>query len=94
MASGIRRLDPAVIIPLTLGVVFTVLCCSKLINWLFARRYALMYHLILGTVVGSTVAIIPSGVSGWGSVVCILLCGLGAAASYAFALLDERRSQV
>ena len=38
---------------------------AKLIAWLFKKFYALMYHLILGVVIGSTIAIIPKGVVGW-----------------------------
>jgi len=49
-----------------------------------------MYHFILGIVVGSTLAIIPEGVSGWTILVCAGLFILGAIASYALAKLDER----
>lgn len=90
MASGIRQLNFGVIIPLILGVVIVVLCLAKLINWLFKKEYAFMYHFILGIVVGSTAAIIPKGVSGWAIAVCALLFVLGGASSYALALVDEK----
>jgi len=90
MASGIRQLDFGVIIPLVLGVVIIILVFAKLINWLFKKKYAFMYHFILGIVVGSTAAIIPGGVSGWSILVCVLLFGLGAAASYALSVVDEK----
>jgi putative membrane protein len=90
MASGIRQLNLGVIIPLILGVVIIILVFAKLINWLFKKEYAFMYHCVLGTVVGSTAAIIPGGVSGWNIAVCALLFGLGAVASYAFSIVDER----
>ncbi len=41
--------------------------------WLFAKSYTLMYHFILGIVVGSTLAIIP-GVSEDGLSSCVLFC--------------------
>lgn len=90
MASGIRQLDFAVIIPLVIGVVLVIVLFAKLVNWLFKQHYALMYHLILGIVVGSTAAIIPGGVSGWTIAVCALLFVLGASISYALSILDER----
>ena len=62
MANGIKELNFGVIIPLILGVVIVILVFAKLINWLFKKHYTFMYHLILGIVVGSTAAIIPSGV--------------------------------
>ena len=90
MASGIRQLDFGVIIPLVIGVVLVIVLFAKLVNWLFKQHYALMYHLILGIVVGSTAAIIPGGVSGWTIAVCALLFVLGASISYALSILDER----
>lgn len=90
MAAGIKSLDFSVIIPLGIGVVLCVLLFAQLVNWLFKVRYTLMYHIILGIVVGSTLAIIPSGVRGWTIAVCALMFIAGAAASYALARLDEK----
>jgi len=90
MASGIRQLDFGVIIPLIIGVILVVLLFAKLVNWLFKKHYTFMYHFILGIVVGSTAAIIPSGVSGWTIAVCVLLFIAGAAASYGLAVVDEK----
>jgi putative membrane protein len=90
MANGIKDLNFAVIVPLIIGVLIVILVFAKLIAWLFRKHYAFMYHLILGIVVGSTAAIIPSGVTGWTIAVCALLFAGGAAASYALAVVDER----
>lgn len=90
MASGIRQFDFGVIIPLILGVVVVILVFAKLVAWLFRRHYAFMYHFILGIVIGSTAAIIPGGVSGWTIAVCALLFLVGAAASYALAVVDAK----
>ena len=90
MASGIRQLDFSVIIPLILGVVICVLLFAKLINWLFKKAYTFMYHFILGVVVGSTIAIIPGGVSGWTILVCAVLFVVGAISSFALSKVDER----
>jgi len=90
MASGISHLDFGVIIPLAIGGLVSVLALAKLVSWLFKKSYTFMYHFILGIVVGSTLAIIPGGVSGWTIVVCTLLFVFGAACSYGLAKLDEK----
>ena len=90
MANGIKNLDLGVIIPLAIGLILCVLLFAKLVSWLFNKAYTVMYHLILGIVVGSTLAIIPAGVSGWTIVLCAVLFLLGFAASYALAKVDEK----
>ena len=90
MASGISHLDFGVIIPLLIGGVVCVLTFARLVSWLFKKSYAFMYHFILGIVIGSTLAIIPGGVSGWTIAVCALLFAFGAACSYGLAKLDEK----
>lgn len=91
MAASIKVFDLGVIIPLIIGVVLVILLFAKLINWLFNRHYTVMYHVILGVVIGSTAAIIPRGVTGIGTIlVCAALFAVGAAASYALAVVDEK----
>lgn len=91
MTAGISRLDLGVMIPLALGGLVCVLLFAKLVSWLFKKAYAFMYHLILGVVVGSTAAIIPSGARGLGVIAaCALLFLVGAAISYGLAKLDEK----
>jgi putative membrane protein len=93
MAAGIRHLDLGVMLPLLIGGVLVVLLFAKLISWLFKKFYTLMYHLILGIVVGSTIVIIPRGVRGWTIAVCALLFVVGALSSYFLAKLDEKYSR-
>jgi len=90
MANGISHLDLGVIIPLAIGLIVCVLAFAKIVAFLFKKAYAFMYHFILGIVVGSTLAIIPAGVSGWTILACAVLFVLGALGSYALAKLDER----
>ncbi len=91
MAAGISRLDFGVIIPILIGGVLCVLIFARLVSLLFKKHYAVMYHLILGIVVGSTIAIIPRGVKGVGVIaVCALLFVVGAVISYLLAKLDEK----
>lgn len=90
MSNGIKQLDPGVIVPLMIGVVLCVLLFSKLVAWLFKKAYPLMYHLIMGIVIGSTAAIIPSGVKGWTIAICAGMFVVGAAASFMLAKVDEK----
>jgi putative membrane protein len=90
MAAGIRSLELGVILPLFLGGLFCVLLFARLVAWLFKEYYALMYHLILGIVVGSTIVIIPEGVRGWGLAVSAALFLAGGVVSYGLAKLDEK----
>lgn len=91
MANGIKSLDLGVILPLILGVVLVIFLFARVVSWLFRKHHALMYHIIIGIVIGSTAAIIPSGVSGIGVILtCALLFVVGAAASYGLAKLDEK----
>lgn len=90
MAAGIKTLNLGVIIPLALGLILIVFLFAKLVSWLFDRAHTFMYHLILGIVIGSTLAIIPSGVTGWTIAICVLLFLVGAACSYALAKVDEK----
>lgn len=90
MAAGIKTLDFGVIIPLMIGGLACVLLLARLISWLFKKFYATMYHLILGIVVGSTIAIFPFGINGNPLLVGVGLALLGVVASYALAKLDEK----
>ncbi|WP_245581237.1 DUF368 domain-containing protein [Propionicicella superfundia] len=59
MAAGIGHLDPAVVLPLGAGVVGCTLLLAKGAAWLFDHHHAGMYHFIVGTVVGSSLALVP-----------------------------------
>lgn len=91
MANGIKHLDLGVILPLILGVVLVILLFARLVSWLFRKHHTMMYHIIIGIVIGSTAAIIPSGVRSIGVIaMCAVLFAVGAAASYGLAKLDEK----
>ena len=94
MAAGISHLDFGVIIPILIGGVLCVLIFARLVSMLFKKHYAFMYHFILGIVVGSTIGIIPRGVSGLAAIaMCALLFVVGAVISYLLAKLDEKYSR-
>lgn len=105
MADRISSLDMSTIIPLSFGVLTCILVFSKLMSFLLKKYYSVMYHIILGLVVGSTLAIFPSKIipafsrpalesSGWDVTALLLLCilflVLGSISSYLFSKLEDK----
>ena len=60
--EGIGHVRPEVLLPGVAGCVVTFICLAKLVNRLFERQYAVMFHGILGIVGAATVMTVP-----WGS---------------------------
>lgn len=60
--EGIGHMRPEVLLPGVAGCVVTFICLAKLVNRLFERHYALMFHGIFGIVGAATVMTVP-----WGS---------------------------
>ena len=60
--EGIGHVRLEVLLPGVAGCVGTFICLAKLVNRLFERHYALMFHGILGIVGAATVMTVP-----WGS---------------------------
>ena len=104
MTDGIKDVDPAVFIPLFIGLVLCVVLLAKAANWAFDRHYAGMYHFILGMVAGSSLAIFPTVVLdpervertglGWGAFLgaCAVMLVLGVIASWLFSKVEDRYS--
>ena len=78
MAEGIASLSMQVLIPLVLGVFLTLLLLARLVDYLFKKHYAIAFHMIVGFVVASTIAIIPYQFSSaLEAVFCIVFFGVG-----------------
>ena len=105
MASDIKMLKLETIIPLGIGLVLIVLLLAKLVNRLFERHETVLYHVILGSVVGSSAAIFPTVVipalnpdglalmnlSLPAAILgCVVMVAAGALLSYLFSLLERR----
>ncbi len=107
MTEGISNFDLSVIVPLVIGVLIAAVLFAKLVNLVFDRFYGIMYHIILGTVIGSSLAIFPTvvlpGLSPAGLsearlsmfmavVLIVLMFMAGLAASLAFSRLEAHYS--
>ena len=60
--DGIGHLDMTVLLPAGCGCVVTFGCLAKVVDRLFARHYALCFHMIFGIITAATVMTVP-----WGS---------------------------
>ena len=92
MSRGIGNLNLGIILPVTVGVLASILLFARLVSKLFDKVYGLMYNIIIGTVVGSSIAIaIIEGIATPNQyLVCIIAFIVGAAASYALSRIDEK----
>lgn len=92
MADGIKTLDMMVLIPLALGGIACVLLLAKLMDYIFSKAYAGLFHFILGVVFASTVMIIPRNfnyLSG-GTIICVIMCAAGTALGYWMSMLEKK----
>lgn len=87
LTDGIAALDMGVVIPWAIGLAVTVLLCARLVNHLFKTRRGVMYHIVLGVAVASTVIIVPTEYAGAGELLLSLLCG---AAGFVIAMAMEK----
>lgn len=92
MTSGIKNLDFGVIIPLIIGVAVCVLLLSKLMDYIFSRAYAALYHAILGFVIASTLIIVPLNFNyiSIGGLICLLVCGAGIVLALFMSRLEDK----
>ncbi len=92
MADGIKTIDMGVLIPLAIGGLACVLLLAKLMDYIFSRAYAGLFHFILGIVFASTVMIIPRDFNylSAGTIICVIMCAAGAALGYWMSMLEKR----
>jgi putative membrane protein len=92
MSAGIKGLNFGIILPLFLGAFVCVILLSKLINYIFSKAYASLFHGILGVVFASTLAIIPFEFNylSLGGLICLGSCLGGAALAYGMSRLEEK----
>ncbi len=80
MSDGIKTVNLGIILPIAVGGLVTVLALSKVMDYIFSKAYAQLFHFILGIVFASTVMIIPTnyaGMSALGYLSCFVLFLLG-----------------
>ena len=93
MLEGLARLNLLVLSACLPGMILTILLLARLVSWFFRRHYAVAFHGILGIVLASTCAIVPTVYGSAGEALLSALCCLvGFALAFALARLDQRIS--
>ena len=92
MTNAIKARDFGVVIPLLIGVAACVLLLSKLMNYVFNKAYAALYHAILGFVIASTLIIVPLDFNylSVGGLICLAVCAAGAALALFMSKLEDK----
>ncbi len=60
MTEGIKQLDFGVLIPVGIGAVLCVFAFAKAVSKLLEIAYPVVFHVIIGIVIGSTAIIVPT----------------------------------
>ncbi|MDR1785837.1 MAG: DUF368 domain-containing protein [Spirochaetaceae bacterium] len=69
MVNAFKTLEPQTLIPLFAGFALCVFSLSSLMDALFRRAYAALFHFVVGIVAASTLMIIPFGAAYTGRVI-------------------------
>ena len=77
LVDGVTRLDLSVLLPWALGMAGVVALFARIVSRLFDTRYSIAYHAVIGIVLASTLAIIPTSFASaaelaWGAACAVL----------------------
>jgi putative membrane protein len=93
MLDGLARLDLPVLAACLPGMALTVLLLARLVSWLFRAHYAAAFHGILGIVLASTLAIVPTSCGGPAEALLSAVCAAGGfGLAFFLARLDRRQA--
>lgn len=76
MVDGITHLDLSVLLPWTIGMCGVVALFARLVSKIFDAHYPLAYHAVIGVVLASTLAIIPTGFASSGEMIWSAVCAV------------------
>lgn len=92
LTAGIAAFDPAVLLPMVLGIVLTTLLFARLVHMLFGRYPAVMSRTVLGFVIASALQSLPANLSTPRTWLLSLVCfALGFAAARWMDVLGEHQ---
>ena len=87
MLEGLAHLDLVVLSACLPGLALSIALLARAVSWLFRRCYAVAFHGILGMVLASTAAIIPTAYQNGGEIFLSSACCAG---GFGLALFLER----
>lgn len=83
LIDGIAQLDLAVLVPWALGMIGVMALFARIVSRLFDTHYSIAYHAVIGIVLASTIAIIPTSFASVTEAVWGLVCAvIGAVIAY------------
>ncbi len=92
MVAGFKHFDMMILLPIGIGLLVCIIAFSKLMDQVFKKAYAGLFHVILGVVVASTVMIVPFDTNylSMGGLVCLACCVAGAALGWFMSRLEDK----
>ena len=89
--EGLAALDFLVLSACLPGMLLSILLLARVVNWLFRRHYSLVFHGMLGIVLASAVAIIPTAYRSVSEIFLSALCCVGGfGLAFFLARLDDK----
>jgi putative membrane protein len=92
MVDAFKTLDFLTLLPIFLGLALCLFSLSALMDMLFKKIYAGLFHFVVGIVLASTLMIVPVNYRylSTGTFVCILAALAGAGLGFWMSRLEER----
>ena len=91
MLEGLAHLDLVVLSACLPGLALSIALLARAVSWLFRRCYAVAFHGILGMVLASTAAIIPTAYQNGGEIfLSAVCCASGFGLAFFLERLDRR----
>ena len=93
MLEGLAHLDLVLLSACLPGLALSIALLARAVSWLFRRCYAVAFHGILGMVLASTAAIIPTAYQNGGEIFLSAVCCAGGFGLAFFLERLDRRGQ-
>ena len=94
LTTAIAEFDLPIIGLWLLGLAGTVVILARIVNNLFEKHYGIMYHIVLGVTLASTLIIIPTEYPDVKTVLLsALCCGVGALIAYLMSKMEGLKEQ-
>jgi putative membrane protein len=92
MVDAIKTLDVSELLPLAAGGLLCLLAFSKLMDYLFQKIYAGLFHFILGVVFASTLLIVPVDYNYLqpAALICVATLAAGTALAFWMSRLEDK----